>query len=112
MVRYNLGRVIKSHQYKTVAPGQKDVIFYAKIPKPYKAFITFTKNSWYPETEVIIYIDGNFVDKILEEHLDEPLEWKPPLEVNHEIKVIARNNSTADHVFEFVVMGYVEEVDY
>lgn len=108
-VTYNLGRVINSHQTKLVEAGSEKVIFYSKIPKPYIAYIAFSKNSWYPNTEVKIYIDGEFVDKILEEHLDNMLEWKPPLVARHEIKVIAKNNDSVDHIFEFVVIGWIEE---
>ena len=103
---YPLSQLIDTHQHKKVSANSREVIFYAKIPKPYVAFISAVACSWYPNTEVIIYIDGEEFDRLERAiPITQPYRLEPPVVCKHEIKVIAVNGDSEEHYFEFWVDG-------
>jgi len=100
--KYPLSQLIDVHQHKKVSANSREIIFYAKIPKPYVAFINTIACSWYPNTEVIIYIDGEEFDRLERTiPITQPYKLDPPVVCKYEIKVVAVNNSLEDHYFEF-----------
>ena len=103
---YPLSQLIDTHQHKKVSANSRETVFYAKIPKPYVAFINAVASSWYPNTEVIIYIDGEEFDRLERAiPITQPYRLDPPVVCKHEIKVIVVNGDSEEHYFEFWVDG-------
>lgn len=97
--------------YKTVAAKSSDVIYkYSLKGRSQVGFLRRFANSWFVNTVVEIYIDGQLFQKLerqLGDGIEDPHTFSPPVVFRNSIKVFVINNDTSPHVFEALCEGMV-----
>lgn len=108
---YGLNTLTRLHQFKAVDAGKSEIVWHLNIPKPYILFINALGNSWYPNTEYTLYIDGEKVEDIEREvaPINNPVRIDPPIVAFYEVKVIGTNNDKERHMLEFLIDGFLIE---
>jgi len=108
--KYSLGAVLKTYECRQVNAGSTAVIYEQNVPSPYVCFVNSVALSWYPDTEVIVYIDGEVFERFRRAiPVTEPYRLDPPVVVRHGIKVVVVNNSSHNHWFEVAFDGVAVE---
>jgi len=107
----SLSQLGTTYQYSEVDSSQKKTIFTFKLPSGYVGFLYKIANSWYPNTYLLLRIDGELFEKIeYTREITNPLTYDPPIVFKYGIEVTAVNNDSSKHYFEFWIDGVAIEI--
>lgn len=94
------------YQYKLVKAGTHDTVYLYRIPLDFTAFIDQVANSWFPNTHIDWFAPTlvERVERVIGQ-IDLPKHYDPPLVAQAEIRWVAYNDDSKDHVFQVLCDG-------
>ena len=97
------------HQYKEIKAGESGRIFYLTIPVSHAGFLWYLYASWYPDTYLVMKIDGEVAEVIRRQigEPNKPFKFNIPYLITSEIEFWGYNDSSDDHYFEVFCDGEV-----